>query len=118
MFDRASNFPLVRRVTLKRQGEFQVTASYDEVAEEYGLLLHSSIPSNIANFKIKAPTGSESKVRVNIKQDIHGIITLSSVQMVEEIEDEDAAADQKQEDEVKKDEPDKKKKIKKTNLEY
>merc|ERR1712157_497901 len=28
-------------------------ASNDEVAEEYGLLLHSSIPSNIANFKIK-----------------------------------------------------------------
>merc|ERR1712157_660290 len=119
MFDRASNFPLVRRVTLKRQGEFQVTASYDEVAEEYGLLLHSSIPSNIANFKIKAPTGSESKVRVNIKQDIHGIITLSSVQMVEEIEDEDAATDQKQEEpsseDAKKEQAEKKKKIKKTN---
>jgi len=118
MFDRASNFPLVRRVTLKRQGEFQVTASYDQVAEEYGLLFHSSVPSNIAAFKIKAPTGSDNKVRVNIKQDIHGIITLSSVQMVEEIEEEETPAEKQEKDEVKKDEPDKKKKIKKTNLEY
>jgi len=126
MFDRASNFPLVRRVTLKRKGEFQVTASYDQVAEEFGLLFHSSVPSNIAAFKIKAPTGSENKVRVNIKQDIHGIITLSSVQMVEEIEEEEtpapAASDEKQEEppkeDAKKEEPEKKKKIKKTNLEY
>lgn len=125
MFDRASNFPLVRRVTLKRQGEFQVTASYDEVAEEYGLLLHSSIPSNIATFTIKAPIGIDNKVRVNIKQDIHGIITLSSVQMVEEIDEEDSPdvnADQKQEEksdeDAKKDLPEKKKKIKKTNLDY
>merc|ERR1712232_708459 len=126
MFDRASNFPLVRRVTLKRQGEFQVIASYDQVAEEYGLLLHSSVPSNIATFKIKAPTGSENKVRVNIKQDIHGIITISSVQMVEEIEEEETpatpAAGEKQEEQpkedAKKEEPEKKKKIKKTNLDY
>merc|ERR1719410_359544 len=124
MFDRASNFPLVRRVTLKRQGEFQVTASYDEGAEGYGLLLHSSIPSNIATFKIKAPTGGDHKVRVNVKQDIHGIVTLSSVQMVEEIEDDtpDAAADQKQEEtpseDTKKEQAEKKKKLKKTNLDY
>lgn len=126
MFDRASSFPLVRRVTLKRQGEFQVIASYDQVAEEYGLLLHSSVPSNIAAFKIKAPTGCENKVRVNIKQDIHGIITLSSVQMVEEIDEEETpatpASDEKQEEtpkeDAKKEEPEKKKKIKKTNLDY
>ena len=31
-----------------------------------------------------APIGSENKIRVNIKQDIHGSILLSSAQMVEE----------------------------------
>jgi heat shock protein 4 len=32
MFDRGSNFNIVRRVTLRRSGEFVVSASYDDSA--------------------------------------------------------------------------------------
>jgi len=49
--------------------------------------IHSSLSSNIATFEIRAPTGSDNKTKVNIKQDIHGNITYSSVQMVEVIID-------------------------------
>jgi len=36
MFDRGLNFPIVRRVTLKRAGEFSVTASYDDASTQFG----------------------------------------------------------------------------------
>lgn len=124
MFDRGSNFPVVRRVTLRRSGEFEVTASYSDNAVESGL--SSTISKEIAKLKIKAPV-SDNKVRVNVKHDIHGIITLSSAQMVEEIVEEGAppAKDEKaaepmetSEGEAKKEAEAKKKKIKKTNLEF
>merc|ERR1712238_330604 len=98
--------------------------------------------------KIKAPEGTENKVRVNVKQDIHGKITLSSTQMVEkslevvekpveekkdkpaeekegepkESEPKESEAKEKKEDSKEKEDdvkpPEKKKKIKKTNLEF
>ena len=115
MFNRGLNFPIVRRVTLRREGDFAVTAAYDATAASYGL--PSGGPSEIATFTIKAPPGEEKKVRVNVKQDIHGIIHLSSAQMVEEVEEDE---EMKEGDEQPKegDEPAKKKKVKKTFLEY
>merc|ERR1712232_1017321 len=86
MFDRNLNFPIVRRVTLRRAGEFSVTSSYDESSLQYGLFKET--PRQISSFQIKAHPGDLKKVRVNVKQDIHGIIHLSSAQMVEEIEEE------------------------------
>ena len=87
MFTRGLNFPIVRRVTLRRTGDFNVASSYDETAMQYGLEAGST--TDLATWTIKAPPGEEKKVRVNVKQDISGIIALSSVQMVEEIEDEE-----------------------------
>jgi len=111
MFERGSSFPSVRRVTLRRQGTFEVRSSYHNA---------DGIPSEIAKFIIKAPAGVENKVRVNIKQDINGTLTLSSAQMVEEVvEDEPVGVDPpalNSKEEEGKEEPPSKKKIKKTNL--
>merc|ERR1712038_811049 len=84
------------------------------------------VSKDIVAFKIKAPEGNENKIRVNVKQDIHGTILMSSAQLVEEIieeekEDEEMKEADAKEGEAKeevKEEPkaEKKKKIKKTNL--
>lgn len=122
MFGRNLNFPIVRRVTLRRAGDFCVTSTYDESGANYGM--ETTSPKEIAQFEIKVQPGDLQKVRVNVKQDIHGIISLSSAQMVEEIEEEESIevemknteGDQKEAKVEEKKE--KKKKIKKTNLEF
>jgi len=106
MFDRQLNFPIVRRVTLRRTGDFTVRCKYDQSAFGHGL--EKDVSPDIAEFLIKAPKGEEKKVRVNIKQDIHGILSLSSAQMVEELDSEEGDDDGEE----------KKKKVKKTNLEF
>jgi len=128
MFDRGSNFSVVRRITLRRPGEFTVNASYDDTAENFNY--PDGVGKDIVTFKVKAPEGNENKIRVNVKQDIHGSILLSSAQMVEEIVEEEKDAEMKdgdaKEEEVKKEgdvkedeaKTEKKKKIKKTNLEF
>jgi len=133
MFNPISNQPCVRRVTLRRAGEFEVKASYEGAASED---FPPGGKTDICSFKINAPEGSESKIRVNVKQDIHGSILLSSAQMVEEYfeEDEkmeesketkeDTSSTDKKKDESKEAEAtdpkpvEKKKKIKKTNLKF
>jgi len=122
MFDRNSNFNVVRRVTLRRSGEFVVTAAYDEAASKYNY--PEGQTKDIVQFKIKAPEGNDNKIRVNVKQDISGCILLSSVQMVEEIEEEEKPEAETKEGEAAPKEgeeakpAEKKKKIKKTNLEF
>merc|ERR1740136_35060 len=86
MFNPSSNQPCVRRVTLRRAGEFEVKASYEGGSSEQ---FPTGVKTDICSFKIKAPEGSENKIRVNVKQDIHGSILLSSAQMVEEYFEED-----------------------------
>jgi len=119
MFGRGLNFPIVRRVTLRRNGEFKVCSSYDASAATYGL--DSGATQEVSNWTIKAPAGEEKKVRVNVKQDIHGIVQLSSAQMVEEIEEEEPPKEEgKVPEEGKEGEApaEKKKKVKRTNLDY
>lgn len=118
MFERGSNFPCVRRVTLRRKGDFNVFATYDESALGYKFSETSS--RDIATLKIKSPAGTENKVRVNVKLDINGCITLSSAQLVEEIVEEETEGDKEKEMDTSEGEKkeEKKKKIKKTNLEF
>lgn len=99
MFDRGMSFPVTRRVTLKKSGKFDVKATYSvpTSVDQYGLD-PSLVNSDIALFSIDGPA-EEKKIRVNIKQDIHGIIQLSSAQMVEEKEGEEAAGEEKAEGE-------------------
>jgi heat shock 70kDa protein 4 len=105
MFDRGLNFPIVRRVTLRRAGQFIVHALYDDAAQKYGV---PKSAAGIAEFDINMPPGDEKKVRVNVKEDIHGIIHLSSSQMVEELEETEEGATGE--------DGEARKKIKKTNL--
>jgi len=113
MFDRGLNFPIVRRVTLKRGGDFKVSSSYDASSSKFGF--EEGATGDISSFTIKAPPGEEKKIRVNVKQDIHGIISLSTAQMVEEIDDEESG---EKKEEGKEEAEEKKKKVKKTNLDY
>jgi heat shock protein 4 len=108
MFDRGLSFPIVRRVTLRRAGDFAVSSSYDQAAFDHGL--EAGVSTDIAEWSIKAPAGEEKKIRVNVKEDIHGIISLSSAQMIEDVEEEGG--------EEPKEGEEKKKKVKKTNLEF
>merc|ERR1712154_231746 len=87
MFDRGSNFGVVRRVTLRRSGEFTVNVAYDDTADNFEF--PAGVAKDIVGFKIKAPEANENKIRVNVKQDIHGTILLSSAQMVEEVIEEE-----------------------------
>jgi heat shock protein 4 len=117
MFERGCNFPIVRRVTLRRSGKFTVDAMYDESATNFSY--PSGVSRSIATFSINAPNDVDCKIRVNVKQDIHGSLTLSSAQMVEEIPDEEEKAEEGAEA-AKTEEPKepKKPKMKKTNLEF
>lgn len=117
MFERGCNFPIVRRVTLKKNGKFTVSASYDDSSDKFQY--PTGVGKHIATFHINAPVDSDAKIRVNVKQDIHGSLTLSSAQMVEEIPEPEANAEEGVE--VKADEKKeeaKKPKLKKTNLEF
>ena len=117
MFDRGLNFPIVRRVTLRRSGDFTVSSAYDDAALPFGLPVEA--PREIAFFRIKLAADGEKKVRVNVKQDIHGVVHLSSAQMVEEIEEEEETAEVVKESEGGEEaKQDKKKKVKKTNLDF
>jgi heat shock protein 4 len=129
MFERGCNFPIVRRVTLKKSGKFSVSASYHESADNFQY--PDGVDKNIATFQINAPADAEAKIRVNVKQDIHGSLTLSSAQMVEEIPEPEEEATPPAEDgaeaktaeegaEAKAEEKKeaKKPKLKKTNLEF
>mmetsp|Transcript_11421 Transcript_11421/g.24048 ORF Transcript_11421/g.24048 Transcript_11421/m.24048 type:complete len:819 (+) Transcript_11421:186-2642(+) len=115
MFERGCNFPIVRRVTLKRSGKFTVDAMYDDSAAAYQY--PEGVSKSIATFHISAPVDTDCKIRVNVKQDIHGSLTLSSAQMVEEIPEEEGAAEDGAEAKAEEEEK-KKPKLKKTNLEF
>lgn len=126
MFERGCNFPIVRRVTLRRSGKFTVDAMYDESANNHQFPEGAS--KAIASFHINAPPDTDCKIRVNVKQDIHGSLTLSSAQMVEEVIEEEPAAAPTEEgaeakdpeggEEAKAAEEKPKPKLKKTNLEF
>merc|ERR1712048_1265948 len=75
MFERGSNFNVVRRVTLRESGDVKVCA-VAEIENEKEDLVH---------FIVNIPKGDEKKVRVNIKQDINGVISMCSAQMMEEV---------------------------------
>ncbi|GMH52695.1 hypothetical protein TrRE_jg8912, partial [Triparma retinervis] len=130
MFDRGSNFGVTKRVTLKKTGEFIVKASYVGV-DSSSTTLDPLNPTTIATFKIAGPANAEPcKIRVNVKQDVSGIITLSSAQAMEEIpqeEEEVKEAEKKEGEEGKEGEAPKegeevkeapKKKYKKTLLNF
>lgn len=75
MFERGSNFNVVRRVTLKRSGDVSVSVVAEGGDER----------EDLVQFMVNVPKGEEKKVRVNLKQDINGVISMCSAQMMEEV---------------------------------
>jgi len=75
MFERGSNFNVVRRVTLKRSGDVSVCVVAEGGDER----------EDLVQFMVNVPKGEEKKVRVNLKQDINGVISMCSAQMMEEV---------------------------------
>ena len=70
--------------------DFAVSESYDAASSGYWFV--EGVSSEICTFNIKAAgDGDLKRIRVNVKEDIHGIINLSSAQMVEDIVEEEAA---------------------------
>ena len=87
IFDKGSNFNVVKRVTLKRSGTFTIKGTYVAPdAEQQAVIGSSDMPLDICEFKIEATKSDPpNRVRVNVKQDINGILTLSSAQVMEEL---------------------------------
>lgn len=125
MFERGSNFNVTKRVTLKKSGDFTVKASYNDIPAGSDTLA-SSTPTDLCTFKISAPVSdAPTKIRVNVKQDLSGIITLSSAQSMEELppdpEPEVKEGEEGKEGTEQKDDepaPAPKKKYKKSNLAF
>ncbi|CAB1106414.1 HSP70 [Ectocarpus sp. CCAP 1310/34] len=82
IFAKGDDTPKVRRVNLVRDKPFTVTASYDTEAEK----LPSGCSSEIGTFKVDLPEGAGmSKIRVNVKHDIHGMFQVQSADMMQEV---------------------------------
>eukprot|EP00752_Nemacystus_decipiens_P011694 g10378.t1 len=81
IFAKGDETPKVRRVNFTMDKPFTVTATYAEGAE-----LPSGCSSDIGAFKVEVPEGAGlSKVRVNVKHDIHGMFHVQSAEMMQEV---------------------------------
>jgi heat shock protein 4 len=113
LFKKNEVTPSAKKVTFRRAAPFTVTAAYDDLSA-----LPAGTDATIRSFQIQVPAGSGGdggapKIRVNVKHDLHGVVTVASAQLMEEIKEEkDAAA----EGDAKEDEPPKKKRFRKVEL--
>lgn len=88
IFAKGDETPKVRRVNFNMGKPFTLTAAYDEEAD-----LPSGCSSEIGTFKVDVPQGEGvSKVRVNVKHDIHGMFHVQSAEMMKEVVKEAPAA--------------------------
>ncbi|CAK4068484.1 unnamed protein product [Aphanomyces euteiches] len=115
---RKDDFPTTKRVTFRRAEPLVIEANYDETALPY---LPPSPFTNLGKFTITGMTAGENgeapRIRVNIRQDIHGLIEVASGQMMVEIkEEEKKEGEEAKEGEEKKEEGPKKKRFRKVEL--
>lgn len=128
IFQKNEATPSAKKVTFRRSKPFTLTASYDDSALP-------DLPPNmspiIRTFNVEAPVVTSEdvpKIRVNLKHNLHGIVTVSSAQLMEEIKEEVKVEEKKEtetvEGEAKEgeskeaaaEEPPKKKRFKKVDL--
>eukprot|EP00639_Heterosigma_akashiwo_P031965 CAMPEP_0194722598 /NCGR_PEP_ID=MMETSP0296-20130528/13674_1 /TAXON_ID=39354 /ORGANISM="Heterosigma akashiwo, Strain CCMP2393" /LENGTH=841 /DNA_ID=CAMNT_0039625643 /DNA_START=102 /DNA_END=2627 /DNA_ORIENTATION=- len=86
LFRRNEETPKTRRVTFRRAEPFTVSAAYDASAQG---LLPPGADLAIAAFRVDGPAagGPARSVRVNVKHDLHGIVQVSSAQLMEAVEE-------------------------------
>jgi heat shock protein 4 len=122
IFGRQDDYPKTKRITFRRDKAFAIDAVYDESAKlylptDYGLTIGKFTVSGIPELE----NGAElPKIRVNVQQDVNGLFSVSSSQLMQEIkEEEKPAAEEGKEGEAKTDdkpaEP-KKKRFRKVDL--
>lgn len=94
VFKKHEASPNAKKVTFRRSEPFSVTAAYDDAALPD--LPPNSNPT-IRNFRVEVPSDlppSEStpKIRVHVKHTLHGMVAVSSAQLMEEIKEAEPTA--------------------------
>ncbi|RHY21736.1 hypothetical protein DYB36_011562, partial [Aphanomyces astaci] len=114
---RKDDFPTTKRITFRRSEALVVEANYDETATPF---LPPSPYTNLGKFTISGMSAGENgeapRVRVNVRQDIHGLFEVASGQMMVEIKEEETKEAEAKEGEEKKEEGPKKKRFRKVDL--
>jgi heat shock protein 4 len=123
IFGRQDDYPKTKRITFRRDKAFAIDAVYDESAKaylpaDYGLTVGKFTVSGIPELE----KGAElPKIRVNVQQDVNGLFSVSSSQLMQEIKEEEkpAATEEGKEGEAKAEEKPaepKKKRFRKVDL--
>lgn len=124
IFSRKDEYPKTKRITFRRDKSFSIDAMYDESAKAY---LPPDYVMDIGKYTISGMPSQEAgteipKIRVNVQQDMNGLFSVASSQLMQEIKEEEkpvVADDVEKEGEEKKDdkpiEP-KKKRFRKVEL--
>ncbi|OWZ10113.1 Heat shock protein 70 [Phytophthora megakarya] len=124
IFNRKDEYPKTKRVTFRRDKPFSIDAVYDESAKTY---LPPDYVTDIGKYTISGMPAQEAgaeipKIRVNVQQDMNGLFSVSSSQLMQEIMEEEkpaeAEGEEKKEGDEKEDKPaePKKKRFRKIEL--
>ncbi|KAK1929442.1 Heat shock protein 14 [Phytophthora citrophthora] len=127
IFNRKDEYPKTKRVTFRRDKPFSIDAVYDETATTY---LPPDYVMDIGKYTISGMPAQEAgaeipKIRVNVQQDMNGLFSVASSQLMQEIKEEEKPAeaegekkDGEEKDEKKDDKPaePKKKRFRKIEL--
>jgi heat shock protein 4 len=91
LFKKFEVTPNSKKVTFRRSEPFTVTAAYDDSAMAD---LPEGTKPVIRTFTVQTPAdlpvdaeGGKPKIRVNVKHNLHGIVSVSSAQLMEEIKE-------------------------------
>lgn len=92
IFGRADDYPKTKRITFRRDAAFAIDAAYDETAKaflppDYTLALGKY---TISGMPVGDKSGDVPKIRVNVQQDLNGLFSVASSQLMQEIKEEEA----------------------------
>lgn len=102
IFSRSDNYPKTKRITFRREKPFAIDAVYDETAKDY---LPTDYSMNVGKFTISGFPALEKgaevpKVRVNVQQDMNGLFSVSSSQVMQEVKEEEKPVEEAKEGEA------------------
>nr|GMD08963.1 heat shock 70 kDa protein 16 [Ipomoea batatas] len=113
LFPKGHPFPSVKMLTLHRSKTFHIEAFYTNQNE-----LPSGVSTKISTFMIgpfQVDHSEKAKIKVRVQLNVHGLVTIDSVSLVED-QVSDCAAEDSFTDKSESDEPKKGKAIKRQNL--
>ncbi|KAG1690943.1 hypothetical protein DVH05_027402 [Phytophthora capsici] len=95
IFNRKDEYPKTKRVTFRRDKPFSIDAVYDETAKAY---LPPDYVMDIGKYTISGMPAQEAgaeipKIRVNVQQDMNGLFSVASSQLMQEIKEEEKPAE-------------------------